>query len=1401
VKTKMTLALAVVAGSSVALAAPRESVSLTGVQSNGRINTAFNEVRTHTFTGSDAGGPYTATYLTFSGQQTDLIGLHQHQESMVLITPPSGTPFVARPMTISGSISAISTNPIPAGAFCVPVSSFGTAGTWTFRFFEGFDDGFTSTGTATGNLPDATWDKILITLNDDPAPTGSNPGSGPNYTFNFVDIDGVSSAPVTFTWTAAPGTSVGIMRMSGVATKRTFSPTVNSRISAMQNMRLRLTAPDGTQSALFAPIGFDPSGTSSQSSRTFSFDVPFPTSPDSGGTWTLTSFMISDVPGAIDITLPSVTFSPVTYPAPTATTLPLVDGQWSSLSTSVTQSSVVWHRLDVPQRIAASEFRALDIDHEDSVFTNAGTGTTSPQRSDMVLFNSAGGLVAQDSNEGSDSLAQLTFGRGTRDAEGSDFGGTTSNPYDGRDGTLPAGTYYLASTTNDTGGIPTTPFIVQSPTGTTWNLSGTLNVRARYLSQFGSPPPAVATQIPLTAGVWNTASAPINDGQVTWFYFDLPALTATGALDIDTEGTVLGGNNNVSIGLYREATGQPVAFDNEDGTGYNAALSFGANSATRSQPSGTRFNGRDGATSVLGTPGRIYVAMIGGEAIAGTFAGQYNVTANTSPSGTGALRVRYYATSAPTEAPATAIPMSVDTSGNWATASLTTTGPNDIAWFSFTAPATLTAASALDIDTVGSDVGDTLVALFNSAGTMVDSDGADGPGDNGQLSYGIGFRQRAGDGVAYAGGDGAIGATQTTTGIVPGGLYYVAVSPSNNINFSGTPWNHTNLIASSTGGLEFGTLAARVRSFVTAPDEMNPTIMPVVPNGQWSTATSAINNPGDVAWFRFTTTNITSTGAVDIDTFGTSLSPLNDTDIGLYNSVGAFIGFASQNQNDGPGLLSLLSYGGGNREGATIESARFRGQSGAIPAAVAPNSTYFLAVAGGDAATHASTFATNSPTINTGSVTARVRMFESAAPIDPAVSPVGEQVTLVTNGEVSRTATVGDSEIKWYVFSTPEVSLFTNRALQIDNESENTITSPQVDNTFMSMYRSDGTFRTGDTAEGSFGRAQLTFGLDNRPGVGPVGNQSNQYDGRDGLLEAGTYFLGVVSGDALQARNFFELSGLTPGQTGTIVTNWRLFDPSLPPATPPASTDLGVIRTFTPGTENVITQNTNIASGTELNWFRFTTPGAVTATNGFYLDIDTEGTDPTDAFPDVGTLKDTSMVIYSSGGFRITGDEDGGSATRSALSFGSTTPVRPEIITGNSGFPDPRNGNDGRLPAGTYYLALGQGVSFSNGGIIAFPTDFNVIPATAGAANSGIRVLNFRTNLVPVCGLSDIAGSGQSVGPDGQLTADDIILFINWFFAADLRADIAGSGQTLIPDGNFTADDLIVFINRFFAGC
>jgi hypothetical protein len=109
--------------------------------------------------------------------------------------------------------------------------------------------------------------------------------------------------------------------------------------------------------------------------------------------------------------------------------------------------------------------------------------------------------------------------------------------------------------------------------------------------------------------------------------------------------------------------------------------------------------------------------------------------------------------------------------------------------------------------------------------------------------------------------------------------------------------------------------------------------------------------------------------------------------------------------------------------------------------------------------------------------------------------------------------------------------------------------------------------------------------------------------------------------------------------------------------------------------------------------------------------------------------------------------------------------------------------------------SVGTGNSLHQGGPI-LGTDGTLV--LAGVNND---IWAYRTIRNQSCGLSDVAGPGQSIGSDNALTADDIIVFLNWFFASDARADVAGPGQSTTPDRQFTADDIIVFLNRFFAGC
>jgi hypothetical protein len=82
------------------------------------------------------------------------------------------------------------------------------------------------------------------------------------------------------------------------------------------------------------------------------------------------------------------------------------------------------------------------------------------------------------------------------------------------------------------------------------------------------------------------------------------------------------------------------------------------------------------------------------------------------------------------------------------------------------------------------------------------------------------------------------------------------------------------------------------------------------------------------------------------------------------------------------------------------------------------------------------------------------------------------------------------------------------------------------------------------------------------------------------------------------------------------------------------------------------------------------------------------------------------------------------------------------------------------------------------------------------------RDFAFELRLPTSCGLADIAQLGGAVGGDGQLTVDDLLVYVGAFFAGDTHtADIVGLGGTSAPDGAITSDDLIAYLAMFFAGC
>ncbi len=125
------------------------------------------------------------------------------------------------------------------------------------------------------------------------------------------------------------------------------------------------------------------------------------------------------------------------------------------------------------------------------------------------------------------------------------------------------------------------------------------------------------------------------------------------------------------------------------------------------------------------------------------------------------------------------------------------------------------------------------------------------------------------------------------------------------------------------------------------------------------------------------------------------------------------------------------------------------------------------------------------------------------------------------NGPLQVGGTLAAGEIKWYKFTIDEDILAPGTFLDIDTEGS--LLAPSND-TELGLYKADGTFVTTDDDDGTDFLTQLTYGSGS--GNPPPGN-GQPYNGRDGSLTAGTYYL-ALAGYNSTFGNFF---GVTSSST------------------------------------------------------------------------------------------------------------------------------------------------------------------------------------------------------------------------------------------------------------------------------
>ena len=954
---------------------------------------------------------------------------------------------------------------------------------------------------------------------------------------------------------------------------------------------------------------------------------------------------------------------------------------------------------------------------------------------ELGVYANDGTFIASDDDDGPDNLSLLSFG--------------SPAPALAGDGTLPAGNYWLAV------GLYNTAFGASGFGATSTSIgSGAVSLafwQGTVLPTVPGPiPTPSATFSPLANGVTTTTLSPRNAVQWIKFVTTLEASVA-GDRFVDIS-TTSGGDTE--IGLY-DLQGNLVAQDDEDGPGSLSLLSFGT---------GGGVGGGTGADGTL-PAGEYYLAVAGFNAL---FNPLFGVTT------TGASRVigvrfsqgGFVPPSAPTpEATFNPLP-----NGN--TTGSVNVGVAGVKWVKFvtTVGNTEAANRYLDISTTGPAGGDTEIGVYTEAGALVAINDDDGTGSLSVLTFGTGGSGP--DAYPFDGFDGDLAA----------GTYYLALGFWNT-TFNPTAWDASS-VSTAAGDISF---LISTGDFVSVPPT-GPTPVSTfdpLPAGN-STATAAVG-PAEVKWIKFVTTadaSVATSKYVDIST----VAPVfGDTEIAIYSDTGAGLFYDDQS---GAGDLSALSFGTGAN--GTAGAFPFNGNDGTLVAG-----TYYLALAFWDPN---SIFGLTGWNVQSNSFdSGDIGVLISSGDFVPTPPPPAVSLTIADGGTwATGNATVAaEGDVAWFSFVAP-AGLSATGALDIDVQG--TALTPAND-TDIGLYRASTTgLVASDEDSGTDLLSQLSFGAGRRIPTGngqPFRGQNGTVGTDNTILPGETYYLAVAGGNAATHATPFNTAGGT--NTGTVVARvraWSSDAPSSGAVTPPASTDLGTLR-LAGATENVITSTWTMTGPDDVKWFKLTTTADALNVSTSYVDIDTDNTSP-GAETLVGNLTDTYLGVYNSTGTRRTQDDDDGISNRSAISYGDNVNVRTAnvpIAPNLAGAP--RNGRDGDLPAGTYYIVV---TTF----LPTFYADyFDVAPPTNSTA-VGDRVLavrtNFATNACP--NPSNIAGPGQSTTPDEELTADDIIVFLNRFFANDSRANVSGPGQnTTQLDNELTADDIIVFLNRFFVGC
>ena len=243
--------------------------------------------------------------------------------------------------------------------------------------------------------------------------------AGPRDTATFLSVNSDSLPGSTRSFAAAGGYQARWITIEGTLLE------VQGATFGCEAI-IRVVSPDGTQ-FIAQPLSVNNFVGTTSASHSFQLATPEP----AAGEWYFTFMESLDDGAGADAIWNTVTITLNDGPPSAVDAGLLPNGRTRYPLVPIGTTEVKWYTFKLASDVSAGAGKFLDIDTE-------GSTLDSLQDAEVALFDASGRLIVHDGDDGHLNASQLTFGAGTRPAVG---GGL---PYDGRDGALPAGTYFLA---------------------------------------------------------------------------------------------------------------------------------------------------------------------------------------------------------------------------------------------------------------------------------------------------------------------------------------------------------------------------------------------------------------------------------------------------------------------------------------------------------------------------------------------------------------------------------------------------------------------------------------------------------------------------------------------------------------------------------------------------------------------------------------------------------------------------------------------------------------------------------------------------------------------------------------------------------------------------------------------